>query len=199
MSHSDRKSVNPRQQRGKNYPDGYLEDWSRDSVISKSTVASKPTESSSQRSDTKKKERVIFTPVASILSTTINQILSMTNNYVISFGTGMVEGSGITINDEGDTLIFNNSGSYRFELSAEVVPYSNTRVSVHFDSSEFTKDIEVFSNIDLPEKQGKYKIKNISTLLPINSHQKLRVKIVSPSNESLILLSNARLLIYRVA
>lgn len=180
-------------QRGKKYPDGYLEDWTKKSSKSSVKITDKSVQS------TKVVDTHFFTPSATILSTTINQILSASNNYIVSFGTGMVEGSGISINNEGDSLIFHNSGSYRFEFTGEIIPYADTKIMVCFDSDGFTKDMEIFSHIELPEKTGKYELNNISTLLPINMSQNVSVKITSSTNESLVLLTSAKLLIYRVA
>ena len=193
-----------RKVRGKKYSDGYLEEWLLSPIKSdcKSKNSSDKTNSNKHPDKDNSKDitkSVTFSPVAAILSTTSNQLLSSNTEYNISFNTGMVEGTGICINNIGDCLTFDNSGSYRFELTAEVIPYADTNLSVVFYSSSFSADIAFFGSIDLPKKEGKYKIKNISTILPINSFQTVNVRIISPSSQSIILLANTRLLIHRVA
>lgn len=188
------------------YPNAYLEDWS-DSIVTafptsvndrkESSAPVKASEETSKRSS--KKPSLINEMVSIILSTSNNQKLSRDKSYNIRFNNGMVEGSGVSIDDIGTNLTFENEGSYRFELCGEAVAYSDVEVKLIFHSDKFTDDIKPFSEIKVPKEDNKLILRGIPTILPINKGQKMTIRLVPANDENILLFAGTRLLLYRVA
>jgi len=202
-----------RSDRKDNYPNGYLEDWSSDlSTISFSS----PTNNSnlpytslnnssilSDISDIVKESNPIqpltYKPVSIILSTQSNTLLNKDNNYIIRFSTGMIEGSGISINNDGNEITFHDEGSYRFEICGDGAPFSDVDIKLVFYSDIFTSDIKPFSEISVPKDDGKLQLRGLATILPIQKDQKISPRLIAFPDESIVLIDNTRLLIHRVA
>lgn len=165
----------------KKYPNGYVEDCSRSCKLSSDPSVSK------------------FIPVSFILSLQQNIILTGENNYVIQFNTGMIEGSGISINEQGDKITFENSGAYRFELCGDGAPFSETDIKLIFDSEGFSDEVRIFREIPVVRIENKLNLCGLSTILPINKNQSIWVKLIPDTNDSILLMKNTRLLIHRVA
>ena len=184
-----------RSDRRDKFPNGYLEDWDINSKSHKSTP-----KSSSQKPVPKSSSKNIgFSPVSIILSTQSNLILNNENNYNISFSTGILEGSGISINTDGNEISFSEQGSYRFEICGEGAPFTDVDVSLIFFSDLFSSDVKPFSEISVPKDDGKLQLRGLATILPIQPGQKIYPRLQSFPDESIVLLSNTRLIIHRVA
>lgn len=185
--HSGHKT-SKRRERGAKYPDGYVEDYSR--------KTKKP-----HRSDKSQPEK----PHASshmgslILAGQDNYVLSADNSYVVRFTTGMNEGEGIIINDLGNVISFLEAGSYRFEMCGQAIAYSETDVELVYYSDMFTADMEPFTKFKIPRTENKLSLTGLPTILPINRGQKVNVKLIPEAQDSIVLLSGYRLLIYKVA
>lgn len=165
------------------YPDGYIE-----------TLTVKNNKLSTDKSEINK-----FIPVSIIVSTQDNLLLNKDNNYEVRFNTGMVEGEGICINEAGNIITFYNDGSYRLELCGEAVLFSDVDVKLVYQSSEFSEDVKSFSETSIPKDETKLKLRGIPTILPIKKNQSIITKLVPNPDESIILNTGTRLLIYRVA
>lgn len=140
-----------------------------------------------------------YTPVSIILSTQSNILLNKETSYDIRFSTGMIEGSGISINDNGNEISFQDDGSYRFEICGEATPFSDVDVKLVFYSPSFTDEIQLFSEITVPKDEGKLLLRGLATILPIQKGQKIYPRLIPTPDESIVLMSNTRLLIHRVA
>lgn len=170
-------------------PNGYLEDC---------TLTQLPVSQKSQDYEKSKKsqdsDKFIFQPVSIIVTTVDDIILNTDNNYTIKYQTGIVEGKGLSIN-EGDHIVFENEGSYYFQISGTVLPYTSVPLKLVFEG--FNDDIKIFSEKSLPKQEGAIDF-CISTTLPINKDHKISVRIVPDQNETLVLSGGCRLLIFRV-
>lgn len=113
------------------------------------------------------------------------------------FSSGMVEGTGITVNAAGDTLTFNQDGSYLFELSGEAVASTFETVKVVYETDKFPKDIATFAEVTPYRKGNTLTLRGIPTILPLKEGQKIQVKFVG--GDPVTVLADTRLLIYRVA
>lgn len=142
---------------------------------------------------------VKFTPVSIILSTQENILLNTENNYEIRFSTGMLEGSGLSINETGNIITFIQEGSYRFEISGEAVLFSDVEVNLVYHSDKFTSDILPFSIAKIPKDDGKLQLRGIPTILPLQKGQTIVAKLIPTPDESIILMGGTRLLIHKVA
>ena len=142
----------------------------------------------------KKHKKKKFYPVGMILS--VNENISLGKSGVIRFSNGMVEGEGISINTSGDTLSFEEDGSYRFEISGEAVSYTENPVKLVYYSEKFKDEIAQFSEVVVPKEGNKLILRGIPTMLPMKSGQKIVVKILS--KEEVIVLGGTRLLIHRI-
>lgn len=145
------------------------------------------------------KKVVTFLPVSFILATQQNLFLTNENNYAIQFHTGMLEGNGMTINDTGDKITFDITGSYRFDLCADATPFSDVNLKLVFDCDGFDEEIKPFSETLIPKKENQFCLRGLSTILPINKGKVVSTKLIPDVNETILLMSGARLLIYRVA
>ena len=134
-----------------------------------------------------------------IITNETNVLLNAENEYTIRFTTGMPDGNGIAINEHGDTITFSESGSYRFELYGSAQPFSELDADLVYYSDKFTPEMEAFYKFKIPEVDGKLQFQNMATILPIAADQTVTLKLVPSSEESIMLLSGARLLISRVA
>jgi len=142
---------------------------------------------------------VKYSPVSIILSTQSNILLNKDTSHNIRFSTGMVEGSGISINDNGDEITFQDDGSYRFEICGEATPFSDVDVKLIFYSPSFSDEVLPFSEITVPKDEGKLLLRGLATILPIQKGQKISPRLIPVPDESIVLMSNTRLLIHRVA
>lgn len=141
----------------------------------------------------------VFKPVSIILSTSDNMLLNKDNNYCIRFSTGILEGSGISINEKGDEITFLDAGSYKLEICAEATPFSDVDVELIYHSDSFSSDVEPFSHSKIPKDEGKLQIRGIPTMLPVQENLTITVRLVPDPHESIIVISGARLLIHKVA
>lgn len=204
-----------------NFPDGYLEEWSSDmsepSNVKINNITNPATHNNSDTPPTP--ENIIFTssnsilsepethtiptinyiPVSIILSTQSNLLLSKDSTHDICFSTGMIEGPGITINDNGNEITFKDEGSYRFEICGDGAPFSDVDIKLIFYSESFNDDIRPFSEIPVPKDEGKLLLRGLATILPIHKNQKISPRLVAIPDESIVLTANTRLLIHRVA
>jgi hypothetical protein len=137
--------------------------------------------------------------VSIILSTQTNLLLNKNNSYDIRFSTGILEGSGISINETGNVITFEKEGSYRFEICGEGALFSDVDVKLTYASDEFNDDIKPFSEITIPKEEGKLILRGIPTILPISKCQQIIPRLVPTPDESIVLLSGTRLLIHKVA
>lgn len=140
-----------------------------------------------------------FNPVSIILSTQNNILLTKENSYDVRFSTGMIEGSGLSINQAGNLITFQDEGSYRFEISGEATPFSDVDVKLIYYSPGFSEDIRAFSEIIIPKDEGKLQLRGIPTILPIQKGQTIIPRLIPNPDESIVLMANTKLLIHRVA
>lgn len=140
-----------------------------------------------------------FKPASIILLTNDNILLSKDNLYTIRFSTGMVEGNGLSINELGNKITFENEGSYRFEIHGEANPFSDVSMKLVFHSELFTDDIRLFSEMNIAKEENKFPIRALSTILPIQNGQNISIHLIPTPEESVVLMGNARLIIHRVA
>lgn len=141
----------------------------------------------------------------------------------------MVDGNGIQIDDRGEYLLFEETGSYKFEFNGTTIPYSDVNIILqikkHNDveivvgsgKDKHDDSLDMFTKFLLENDKGKIQMKNISTILPIDKGE-IYYLDVTPFNaprmlmsdnsdedieekslESIILLSGAKLLVYRVS
>lgn len=150
-----------------------------------------------EQSDEHKKE--VFVPTSFIVSINNNLVLNSSNNYTMRFNSGILEGSGVSINTEGNIITFTNEGSYRFDLCGEAVVFSDVDVKLIYDSEKINDDIKEFSNLKISKIEGKLQLGSGSTILPIYTNQTISIKLVPVPDESVMVLSGTRLLIHRIA
>ncbi len=151
----------------------------------------------------------IFKPVSVILTTKIDRNLNSKSGYEIRFNDGVMEGDGISINKAGDIITFKNEGSYRFELCgyAKSSNHADIRLVYHSDNStkywkssgELVDDMKLLGIIPLKNNDGNFTISGSATILPIDTNQSIRVKLLPLLDENILLFKQCRLLIYRVA
>lgn len=141
----------------------------------------------------------VFHAVSIILSTHDNLVLNKENGYEIKFSTGMLEGTGISINETGNTITFNEDGSYRFEICGDAALFSDVNVNLVYDSDKFPPDIKEFSFVKIPKDEGKLQLRGIPTILPLQKNQTIIPKLVPTPDESIVLIGGTRLLVHRVA
>jgi hypothetical protein len=181
-------------------PNGYLEDCSpTDSFIPSNPSVLLPVSTIKETEQVKESEpvNVVGTSVqrVSISLTTLDDIiLNADNNYTIKFNMGMVEGTGIIIN-EGDRIVFETEGSYYFQISGIAIPY--TKVNLKLVYHEFPEDIKIFSEVPLPKDDGAISFSEATTL-PIDSNQTITVRIIPEQMETITLNAGCRLLIFKV-
>jgi hypothetical protein len=140
-----------------------------------------------------------FNAVSVILSVQNNMLLSRDNGYNIAFSTGILEGTGIGINEGGDVITFQDAGSYRFEICGEAALFSDIDAILVYDSEGFSEDVRVFSETRIPRNEGKLQLRGIPTILPLLSGQRIVTRLIPTPDESIMLLGGTRLLIHRVA
>jgi len=140
-----------------------------------------------------------YTPVSIILSTQSNTLLNKDTTHNIRFSTGMIEGSGISISDDGNEITFQDEGSYRFEICGDGAPFSDVDVKLIFHSDLFSEEVRPFSEIVVPKDEGKLQLRGLATILPIQKNQKISPRLIAIPDESIVLMGNTRLLIHRVA
>lgn len=174
------------------YPNGFLEEWS----TSNSRKHKEPKSKDHKQIKTSKEESNM---VSIILSIQNNLLLNKENSYTIRFNTGILEGNGISINEQGNTISFDKEGSYRFEISGEGSLFSDVSVKLSYSSPQFTPDIIPFSEISVPKEETKLILRGIPTILPIQKGQKITPQLKPTPDESIVLLSGTRLLIHKVA
>lgn len=145
------------------------------------------------------KEEKKFTPVSMILLIRNTTSVNKDGSYDLRFDTGMIEGNGITVNEKGNEINFEEEGSYRFELSGEAVPFSDVDVKLVFHSPSFDNDIKPFTEINVPKDNGKLSLRGLTTILPIQKGQIITSRLIPNPDEKIIIMSDTRLLIHRVA
>jgi len=200
----------PRNRKLKHYPNGFLEDWSKDPSnkhdrsewgykvkSSKDNDIIQPLVTQLNPPQSKRSESSEL--VSIILSTQNNLLLNKDNKYDINFSTGIIEGSGIKISEAGNSITFENEGSYRFEICGEAALFSDVDVKLIYFSESFTEDIKPFSEINIPKVEGKLILRGIPTILPLQKCQTIIPRLVPTPDESILLLSGTRLLIHKVA
>lgn len=161
------------------FPDGHLEDCSLKSR--------------------KRNKEISFKPVSVILSTSSNFVLNKDNNYIIRFSTGIVEGSGVSVSNDGSEILFENTGSYRFEICGDATPFSDVSVCLSFHCECFTDEVKHFSQIDVPNINNKLLLRGLATILPIKRNNTISTKLIANPDDSILLMAKTRLLIHRVA
>lgn len=168
----------------------------------KGTITSHPNlgkEILSEKGNLSEAKSLSFRPVSIILSTQDNLLLNKENGYEIRFSTGMLEGKGISINETGNAITFQDDGSYRFEICGEAALFSDVDVSLTYDSDKFLPDIQQFSTVKIPKDEGKLQLRGIPTILPLQKNQIIVPKLIPIPDESILLIGGTRLLIHRVA
>lgn len=193
--HMDRKN---------NYPNGYVEEWASRSKTSSINENGRHNDSKSisenSTSSTEIKPVTANSKMVSIILSTQNSILlNEEKSYDIRFSTGVLEGSGITINEAGNVIGFDNEGSYRFEICGEAAVFSDVDVKLIYSSEDFAEDIKPFSEITIPKEEGKLILRGIPTILPLHKGQKIIPRLIPTPKESIIVHAGTRLLIHRVA
>lgn len=163
--------------------DGTLEDWSID-INSNSTNGNKDK---------------IFKPVSLILSIDDNVMLDEDNNYVIKFTTGMLNGEGIVIDENGDKIKFEDGGTFVFQMCGNALAFSNVEPKLVYESNNFDDNIKLFTELSVPYQDNNITLQSISTMLYIEPNQYIIVKLIPSPNENILLLKGSRLIIYRVA
>lgn len=205
--HKSNRERRLRTDRRENFPNGYLECWAQPEQHPSSVQQSdRPAVYSSRskihersESELESQRLLAYTPVSIILVTKDNVMLSKENNYEIRFNTGVLEGTGITINDKGTLITFQDEGSYRFEICGEAVPFSNVNVTLAYHSDKFPPDIKPFSTISVPKSEEKLQLRGIPTILPLQENQTISTRLIPTPDESILLHGGTRLLIHRVA
>jgi hypothetical protein len=167
--------------RARKYPNGFLEECSA------GTPYTKPVEN----------QPANYQPSALILTTLDNISINPENQYKVRFQTGFIDGD-IIANDNGQELIFENKGTYRFELVGIAVPRSEADITLIYDSPQFDEELESLANTLLPYRSGQVAF-NTTTVLPIEANQSISVRLVCEADETALLLSHTRLIIHRIA
>jgi hypothetical protein len=198
QSHDKYKLCRERIEKLEHMPDGYVEDCS---ALEDNSLRSdhKSKHSNKGSKEAKQLPTSSFVPVSFILTTNVNIKLEKASSYDIHFSTGMIEGSGISINAAGNVISFEQDGSYRFEICGEAVCFSDVDARLVYFNSGFTKDMVPFSETNIPKDNGKLLLRGISTILPISKGQQVIPRIIPTPDESMVVLSGIRLLIHRVA
>lgn len=225
-SHND--NIQKRQHKSRSIPNGFVEDWSAfsDSMPLHSKTMTDKTHAvqntvptcvkqcekqcdkqdvdrydPSHESNNLKSTQVLatFNAVSIILSTQTNLLLNADNSYDVKFSTGMTEGNGISINDQGNIVTFSDDGSYRFEICGEGALFSDVDVKLVYFSELFPDDIKPFSETTIPKDDGKLQLRGIPTILPMQKGQSIITRLIPVPDESIVLLAGTRLLIHRVA
>lgn len=199
--HTSNKQRRLRADKRENYPNGYLESWSeplrRHSSVKSETPVNSPEPSVDQPIVPSRESG--FNLVSIILSTQDNMLLNKQNNYEMRFSTGVLEGNGITINETGSRITFEDEGSYRFEICGEATLFSDVNVLLVYDSDKFSSEIAPFSTTKVPKAETTLQLRGIPTILPIQKNQTVVARLVPNPDESIMLIAGARLLIHRVA
>lgn len=215
------KEYRLRSDRKDSFPNGYTEDWSAKPLYSSNkeikksakprnklrednkSILSKKMPSESISIEVKpiltKKEQPGSKMVSLILSTNDSILLNSQNSYDIRFSTGIIEGSGILINETGNIITFENEGSYHFEICGEASLFSDVDVKLVYSSDDFAPDIVPFSEINIPKDEGKLILRGIPTILPLHKGQKIIPRLIPNPDESIVLFAGTRLLIHKVA
>jgi hypothetical protein len=184
-------------------PNGYLEDCTHPDPVPISVPVSDPSKSISSQ-PTERKELVpsvplsqpVFQPVSLSLKTLEDFILNADNNYTIKFNTGMVEGTGIAITD-GNHIVFENAGSYHFEILGTAVPYTSVGLTLVY--GDVPDDIKIFSEVPLPKDDGAVRLELGRTTIPVDKDQRISLRIVPDQPETITLSAGCRLFVFRVA
>jgi hypothetical protein len=210
--HAANKERRLRTDKRDNYPNGYLESW--DTPISSKPISSHskpvgtparpPTPTPSPASippeiPHPEEKGSNFNAVSIIVSVQNNLLLNKENNYQVRFSTGVLEGSGISINEAGSVITFDEEGSYRFELCGEATLFSDVDVTLVYDSDKFSPEIIAFSRTKVPKLETTLQLRGIPTILPIQKGQTIVTRLLPTPDESIMLIAGARLLIHRVA
>lgn len=177
--------------RRENYPDGFVEDCATapqsNLFVDPGTETKIPAGAPN------------FIPGSLILSLQKSILLNAENNYRIQFQTGILEGSGLSINTTGGEIKFHEDGSYRFEICGEATPFSEVAVQLIYHNETFTDDVKIFSQTEVPLENGKLQLRGLATILPIHKGQVIEIRLVPTPAETILVLAHTRLMIHRVA
>lgn len=144
----------------------------------------------------KKNHHLTFTPVSIVLSIDNDLVLNDNNGYEICFNTGLLEGSGISVNKKGNVITF-KEGSYKFDITGSAS--SSVDAKLIYDSDKFTNNIKSFAITDVIVNNDKLELKGIPTILPLYNKQSVIVKLIPNSDKPIVVNKGTRLLIHRVA
>lgn len=169
--------------RARKYPNGYLEECSVGTPHTNEVDNYSPPP--------------YYQPSALILATLDNVAINSENQYKLRFQTGFLDGN-ITVNENGQELIFRDKGTYSFQLVGTAVPRSEVDITLIYDSPNFDEELESLANTLLPYRSGQVTF-NTTTALPIESNQSICVRLVCQANEAALVLPNTRLIIHRIA
>lgn len=198
--HISNKERRLRADKRDNYPNGYLEAWDAP-ISSRPTPRKNPHPKPVQESAAShiEEKSSTFNAVSIILSTQNNLLLNKENKYEVRFNTGVLEGSGISINETGNIITFAEEGSYRFEICGEAALFSDVDTMLVYESDQFPPEITSFSKTKIPKVETTLQLRGIPTILPIQKGQTIITKLVPTPDESIMLIAGTRLLIHRVA
>jgi len=147
----------------------------------------------------KSKQQIKYNPTSIILSTQGNIMLTKDTSYDIRFSTGVLDGTGLHINETGNQITFDEDGSYRFEIYGEASPFSDVEVKLVFHSDSFQDNMKNFTEITVPKCEGRLELRGLPTILPVHKNQTVTARLVPEPDETIILMTNTRLLIHRVS
>lgn len=126
-------------------------------------------------------------------------LITNEDDYTLSFNLGMVDGECISTNDEGNQIIFNVAGLYKFEVIGSAFTNANVeKVMLIYDYGKKT-NISQFCEILLFQyESNNINLIGTSAVLPVDIDEKIKVRLVPIPDENITILSGARLIVYRV-
>lgn len=136
-----------------------------------------------------------FVPGACILSNSADLKLDKSNNYCITFDIGDVSGSHIDVSSTGNSIDISTPGTYYISLIGEATAYTEVSAHLHYN---VTKNTMNFDRVLLKTDANKILLTGTETLLILNSPGSISVCIVPQVDETIILHSGTKLILYRV-
>lgn len=150
-----------------------------------------------ERRNERRKPKTAFSPSSVVSQTNLPSVIK--DGGRVLFNVGMVDGDGIEIRGNGSQVTFNESGTFRFEFTGRLVPYSDAVTKVIFRSDKFQDEIKYFTETELgPKNDNGEIIFVVVTMIPMARGESVSVHIVN-DNVPIILQAGARLQIYRVS
>lgn len=142
-----------------------------------------------------------FNHVSLILLNNVDRILTHDTGYEVMFNSGILEGTGLSVNKRGSHIKFNHDGSYVFELLGDVIEdVPEGEIKLVFCCDNFQDETKQFSETILHRKFDSFlSLNNSKTILPINKGQIVSVKIIPSNHEPIALLKGSKFLVYRIA